>query len=170
MHACEWRPVLGAEDFYEVSCCGQIRRIGTLGLVNRHLNPGGYFQVSLKRAGRRESVPVHRVVAEAFLGSRPKGLVVDHKNRRKTDNRVFNLRYCTHRQNHENCILHDRKLAKAKAEVNPATPQERAEYQKRITSFAIKRACAEVDLPDLSAIAERFKVSEDEVRAVVFGK
>ncbi|HZZ82022.1 MAG TPA: HNH endonuclease [Gemmataceae bacterium] len=39
-------------------------------------------------------LPLHR-----YLVDPPKGMVVDHKNRRPNDNRMRNLRICTHAQN-----------------------------------------------------------------------
>ena len=36
---------------------------------------------------------IHRIMAETFLGKRPKGFVVDHRNHNKLDNSIKNLRY-----------------------------------------------------------------------------
>jgi hypothetical protein len=37
----------------------------------------------------------HRVVAESFLGPRPAGMVVNHRNGKRDDNRIENLEYVT---------------------------------------------------------------------------
>lgn len=42
---------------------------------------------------------VHRIVIAAFIGPAPDGLVVNHKNGVKTDNRVSNLEYVTPEEN-----------------------------------------------------------------------
>ena len=42
---------------------------------------------------------VHRLVAEAFLGSPPDGYEVNHINSVKDDNRIENLEYVTRSQN-----------------------------------------------------------------------
>ncbi|MGH8787451.1 MAG: HNH endonuclease [Cupriavidus necator] len=60
----------------------------------------GYHDVVLLRTdGRKVNKPVHALVAMAFLGQRPKGLVVTHLNGHKTDNRPANLAYRTPAEN-----------------------------------------------------------------------
>lgn len=55
-----------------------------------HINPGGYVLAYSK--GR--PILMHRLITDT-----PKGLVTDHKNRVKHDNRRSNLRICTSAQN-----------------------------------------------------------------------
>lgn len=63
--------------------------------VNREITPlpkaDGYCRVWVN--GKK--VTVHELIAEAFLGERPPGMTVDHKNRIRHDNRVSNLQYAT---------------------------------------------------------------------------
>ena len=49
--------------------------------------------------GKRKTIYMHR-----FIMSTPEGLVVDHINRDKLDNRRKNLRNCTNTENARNCI------------------------------------------------------------------
>ena len=44
-------------------------------------------------------VRVHIIVAKAFLGDKPKGLVIDHIDTIRTNNRPSNLRYVTRFEN-----------------------------------------------------------------------
>lgn len=68
--------------------------------VHPTTNRSGYFQVSVPK--RKDLKLVHRIVAETFL-SNPKGYnEIDHLNRDKSDNRIENLRWCTHKANMSN--------------------------------------------------------------------
>lgn len=102
-----WRPVVGYEGWYEVSNLGSVRRA----CPGRHTYAGrpcrtqtntyGYSTIELCAGVRRRGVrtTVHKMVAEAFLGPRPKHLQVNHRNGIKTDNRVSNLEYVTASEN-----------------------------------------------------------------------
>lgn len=54
-----------------------------------------YYRVELHRGGRRYPRTVHGLIALAFLGPRPEGLTVSHKNGNSRDNRASNLTYET---------------------------------------------------------------------------
>ena len=92
----EWRPIPGWEDWYSVSSLGRIRN-------NRILrgapDPNGYPTVCLTRPGKSLSKRVHSLVAAVFLGPRPRGLQVNHKDGIKTHNAHANLEYVTHQEN-----------------------------------------------------------------------
>lgn len=45
---------------------------------------------------------VHSLVAQAFLGDRPKGMVIDHIDGNRFNNHYTNLRYCTQKENMNN--------------------------------------------------------------------
>ena len=68
--------------------------------VNLSNNDSGYLWVKVGRI--RNTVPVHRLVAEAFLPN-PLGLRdVDHIDGNKSNNRVENLRWVSHKENCNN--------------------------------------------------------------------
>ena len=109
-----WLPVVGHETDYEVSNLGRVRRIGrgqgaTVGRVLcAHLPPEGYPKTALRRGAKRRMHWVHRLVAEAFLGP-SRGRIVNHKNFDKSDNRVQNLEWVTHRENVLHAFAADRR-------------------------------------------------------------
>lgn len=101
-----WRPVVTHPGLYEVSdlgrvrsCARTVRRGCCLVRLRRRLLaqvPGGralnYRRVMLDCQPRRHAY-VHHLVAEAFLGPRPPGLLVLHRDDDGSNNRADNLRY-----------------------------------------------------------------------------
>jgi hypothetical protein len=102
----EWRPVVGfGENYYEVSSAGRVRRIETRHVLKPRPKKNGYLQVNPSICGRARNRHVHEMVALSFIGPRPPGLEINHKNHQKSDNSVGNLEYVTHSQNaHEAAI------------------------------------------------------------------
>ena len=109
----EWRHVIGFEGLYEVSNTGKIRSLDRTITYSRGqgffekrvrgvlLKPGltsvGYPSVVLGR--KHGTALVHRVVAEAFIGPRPEGHEVRHKDGTRDNNCAENLEYGTRRDN-----------------------------------------------------------------------
>lgn len=108
-----WEPVLDWEDRYEVSNLGNIKRVlpsnstfsGRLLKTNSNQK---YIRVRLCANGNDESRSVHSLVLEAFVCRRPKGMVANHKNGNKHDNRLENLEWVTPSENtqHSFDVLH----------------------------------------------------------------
>jgi hypothetical protein len=103
-----WKDVKGFEGLYQVSNMGRVRSLDrwTLNerprfIKGRMLNPymnkyKGYLRISLSDGHRnRKHYEVHRLVALHFVPGYKEGLVVNHKNEVKTDNRAENLEWCT---------------------------------------------------------------------------
>jgi hypothetical protein len=114
-----WVPVVGWADFYEVSDLGQVRSIERLvqfgtstrrapSKIRKPRNANGYLGLVLSAGDRRATVRVHVIVAEAFHGPRPEGLVIRHINGISTDNRACNLAYGTAAENYADRANHGR--------------------------------------------------------------
>lgn len=117
-----WLPVRGYEGCYEVSNNGRVRSLArqiqsqnrwgpvTLRWPGKILtlleNQGGYYKVLLSKNGKTTNKLVATLVAEAFIGPRPEGMLVLHNDGNAKNNRVANLRYGTQRDNMQDSIKH----------------------------------------------------------------
>lgn len=92
-----WKQVLGFEGKYDISNFGRLKNVqrGSGIVTGRILAPGknlgGYHQYTLGKSGGRHTA--HLLVMQAFVGSRPDGMQINHKNGIKADNRLENLEY-----------------------------------------------------------------------------
>lgn len=60
----------------------------------------GYYEVCLRDdEGKKRSVLIHRIIAEAFCAKTGEGLEVNHINGEKNDNRADNLEWVSHNEN-----------------------------------------------------------------------
>ena len=106
-----WKPVVGWEDFYQVSNTGRIISIRNSintwfgremkGVPNQK---SGRPYVTLWDGKRRVSAKVHNVVSAAFHGPRPTGYDVNHKNGCVRKNWVSNLEYITPEENRAHAL------------------------------------------------------------------
>lgn len=110
-----WLPVSGYEVAYEVSDRGAIRSIDRRDRRGRRwpgkllaptLRDDGYYDVRLSLDGVVRTRKVHQLVAEAFIGPRPDGEEVRHRNGDSTDNRASNLHYGTRSDNLRDAVEH----------------------------------------------------------------
>lgn len=104
----EWRAIVGYEGYYEVSSLGRIKSLARTTrhghklkekIVNQSLNNSGYLGIGLFKNSRQEKFLTHRLVAQAFIGPRPDGKQINHKNGAKGDNSAVNLEYVTPSEN-----------------------------------------------------------------------
>lgn len=107
----EWRPVVGYEGSYAVSSLGRVKSLPRKGVRRERVlsaNPGaqGYPVVSLWANGSGRDVTVHSLVAQAFIGPRPEGADVAHRDGSRTNNSVDNLRYLSRRENLLEAVEH----------------------------------------------------------------
>lgn len=107
----QWKQVVDWPE-YEVSNLGRIKRIchATGAIVGAVINPwkskNGYLMVGLSRKSSVKTKLVHRLVAEAWIGSID-GMDVCHNNGMRHDNRLENLRIDTRKGNMRDIYKHD---------------------------------------------------------------
>lgn len=112
----EWKPVVGFEDRYEVSDCGNIRNALTKQVLKPQARKHGYLSVWLygkpwrNRTGKQYSV--HRIVAEAFVDNPYGYKEVNHIDECKTNNSAKNLEWCDRKYNINYGTTQQRRAAK----------------------------------------------------------
>lgn len=75
-----------------------------------------YLGVEFNYKGKRERHVVHLLVALAFLGPKPEGYEVNHKDTDKRNNNKTNLEYLTPKENTKHAIEHGKFVFLAKGE------------------------------------------------------
>ena len=101
----EWRPIKGYEGLYEVSNMGRVKSFhsGKEIIISASNDYAGYKAVTLaKRTHKR--VRVHRLVAEAFVPNPMNLSVVNHLDGDKKNNNVYNLEWCSAKENANHAI------------------------------------------------------------------
>lgn len=100
----EWRPIVGYEDRYEISSLGRVRTLPRI--LSPSCGSHGYPAVSLSKNKKSQKHSVHVLVLEAFVGPRPSGHQVLHKNGDRTDSKLENLRWGTPAENTQDRYRH----------------------------------------------------------------
>ena len=87
---------------YCVSNFGRVKSVTKVNNIERFLKGtdagNGYLRVQIDK----KLILIHHLVAYAFLGPRPDGLVIDHFDRNSLNNKANNLRYVTYTENNRN--------------------------------------------------------------------
>jgi hypothetical protein len=167
----EWCPVVGYEGWYEVSSFGRVRRVrgrshgtrpGYLLKPSHHRSP--YLSVSLSREGRTQTIRVHRLVAEAFLGS-PAGRQVNHKSGIKADNRLVNLEWVTSSRN-----MHHAYATGLRTPTPPPRLRGEQHPESKLTESAVRTIRASRGQVQQAELGRQFGVSQSHISEVQAGK
>lgn len=88
---------LERNDNYSINKQGQVRNDKT-NLIKKPTtnNKTGYLVLDLYKDNKREKVPIHRLVAEAFIPNPDNKLTVDHIDGDRQNNSIENLRWATY--------------------------------------------------------------------------
>lgn len=168
----KWIRIGWAKD-YEVSNLGRVRSwkvnppnkknktIENPKILSTKIGSAGYPCVAIwSNEGIKKMPNVHVLVAEAFMGPRPDGMVVCHKNDDKTDATLKNLEYGTHSQNKKQAIK------------NGVAPTGENHPQSKLTNSQvteIKKMLGDGNLTH-KQIGDIFGVSRFTISSIKYGK
>ena len=128
-----WKDIAGYEGLYQISNIGRVRSlnkgdgIGTgnykrkCKIIKSATNVQRYEIVVLSKKGKRKTITVHRLVAEAFIPNPNKFPCINHKDESRNNNAVENLEWCNYSYNNKygydkgNRVLTDIQLKARKA-------------------------------------------------------
>jgi hypothetical protein len=112
MVAEKWKPVIGYEDYYQVSDLGRVRSLDRVvnsrnnctriipGRILKPINSGGRYIVFLTDGNSNSRQRrIHHMVLETFVGPRPKGMDGCHDDDIQDNNKLSNLRWDTRSEN-----------------------------------------------------------------------
>lgn len=154
----EWRAIPGFPR-YAVSSMGRVR--GPHGILTPRMHPRGWLRVNLLHARGRSTFLIHRLMLEAFVGPRPRGMECRHLNGCKTDNRLSNLCWGTTRENVADAMRHGQR------------PDNRGERNgaARLNDEAVREIRAAPRNHGSGAVlARRYGVSRDSIYEVRAGR
>ncbi len=109
----EWRDVVGYEGVYKISSLGSVFSIprwrahgGVVKWLYGRTDPYPYVTLHAKYIGKpnKFTVAVHILVAAAFIGPRPDGMQVNHRDGNKSNPSIGNLEYVTPRENMNHAV------------------------------------------------------------------
>ena len=107
----EWRDVVGWKGLYVVSSLGRIatvRKSRIMKQTPQTFRGKTYMYVCLSAEHFIKKYRVHQLVANAFLKQTSIHDEIDHINNDPTDNRVENLRWCSHHMNMRNPLSREK--------------------------------------------------------------
>lgn len=91
-------------EYYEISNTRLIRslprgRKKSITILNPTIGKRGYYEVCIRGNGKRKTVKVHRIIAEAFIPNPDNLPEINHIDTDKLNNKITNLEWCTRKYN-----------------------------------------------------------------------
>ena len=103
-----WKDIPKYEGYYQASNLGRIKslekkhgrnysRLKPECILSPAHDKNGYTYLRLSKKGKSKTFKVHRIILYTFKGESDKD--INHKNGIKDDNKLYNLEYCTQKEN-----------------------------------------------------------------------
>jgi len=154
-----WRDIPGLEGRYQASADGRIRLTREIAPIKQRT---GYLTIAVFGPdGKRRVVPVHRLVALAWVDNPTNAPQVNHLDGVKANNFAFNLRWCTQSENMKHAwSLGLVKHTKAMSESFKRASKARAKASRKLSDKQLIEAKRRIANGELQKdIAKEFGVS-----------
>lgn len=185
-----WKPVMGFEGMYMVSNFGRIKSLPRLGKVGQKVfsrimkqanSKQKYLSVELSTNFKTKIFLCHRLVGMAFIPNPLNKPCINHINGIKTDNRVENLEWVSHKENNEHAKITNlvplgelhtsskitNKDALFISKSNMSTAQLAKKYNlSKTTVLSIKNGCTWSHLTG-KQYAKRTKLSKEDIALIL---
>lgn len=153
----QWKPVVGLEEYYEISSEGRVRtkpRVVMFGGQKRHVSGAirkpwrhkrdGHLYIDLYVGNVAHKRKIHRLVLEAFVGSAPEDSPqCRHLDGVPSNNNLDNLQWGTAQENADDMLRHGTRLHgedhPQSLHTNEAVRQMREMYERGVTQTEIAR-------------------------------
>ena len=157
-----WKPIPDFPEYF-VSNRGIVisHKLGKIRILKPGFNGYGYKIVSICGENGPITRAIHRLVLLAFIGKPPPKYETNHKNGVKTDNRVENLEWITHKENVQHSFDNNFQIS-ARGEQNGKSKLKNGEVWliKRLLGIETK----------ILTIAKMFNVDSKTIRNIHAGK
>lgn len=160
-----WR-IIPSNRNYAVSSHGRVKRLTTYRahkagyILSQYHHPKVYPAVVLSDKNVRRRVFVHVLVAEAFLGPRPEGLQINHKDGDKRNSHASNIEYVTPSENMRHALRNGLRV--------PPQGEQCAHAKLTVTQVVeIRELAATLTYPE---IARRFGIDRARVSRICRGE
>jgi hypothetical protein len=161
----EWKSLTKYNN-YEISNTGKFRNRKTGRTLKTFLHENGYFYITIApfgRQGKKVSLKIHRLVAEAFIDNPENKPFINHKDGIKTNNDISNLEWVTNQENVKHA--YDTGLAVAKK----GEDHESSVLTEELIEEIRKQYIPYDSVYGLRAIARRYKLKHNTLSQALNG-
>jgi hypothetical protein len=95
----EFKDIENYEGLYMISSLGRVYSVKRNKFLKPHKEKKNYLRVALCKEGKMKKYKIHRLVGQAFIPNPLNYKEINHINEIKTDNRVENLEWMSHKEN-----------------------------------------------------------------------
>lgn len=159
----KWLKIPGFSGKYMISSTGLVKsfKYKKEAILKPRPNDTGYLRIVLYKDGMSFVMPIHRLVAEAFIPNPDNKPFINHINGLKDDNRSENLEWCTHSENMRHA--HANGLINLNGENNPNSKLKKRDVV-RIRKLYIKGGVTQKEL------ANDFDTTQSRISRIVNNK